>query len=86
MIGERQECLDTVERYRAAGVSHFIFMLFSPYSADEVQAFAEDPERLARFAREAKLLASLNHPTVAAIYGIHEVGGTHFLALELEFL
>jgi serine/threonine protein kinase len=33
-------------------------------------AFAADPERLARFEREAKLLASLNHPNIAAIYGL----------------
>src|ERR1700704_5663320 len=33
-------------------------------------AFAEDAERMARFAREAQLLASLNHPNIAAIYGI----------------
>ncbi|HXI12249.1 MAG TPA: protein kinase [Thermoanaerobaculia bacterium] len=47
-------------------------------------AFANDPERLARFAREAKLLASLNHPNVAAIYGLHQyAGGVHFLAMEL---
>jgi serine/threonine protein kinase len=45
--------------------------------------FASDPERLARFEREAKLLASLNHPNIAAIYGFHEVGGVRFLAMEL---
>ena len=42
MIGERQECLDTVARYVRAGVTHFIFMLFAPYFVDEVQAFAEE--------------------------------------------
>lgn len=47
------------------------------------EAFAADPERLARFAREAKMLASLNHPNVAAIYGLHEDGGIRFLAMEL---
>jgi serine/threonine-protein kinase len=50
-------------------------------------AFSEDPERLARFEREAKLLASLNHVNIAAIYGIHRAdAGTdtvHFLAMEL---
>jgi Tol biopolymer transport system component len=44
---------------------------------------AEDPERLARFEREAHLLASLNHPNIAAIYGLEEAGGKPFLALEL---
>jgi F420-dependent oxidoreductase-like protein len=42
MIGEKHECLDTVERYRRAGVTHFIFMSFAPYNADEMQAFAEE--------------------------------------------
>jgi serine/threonine protein kinase len=46
-------------------------------------AFASDPERLSRFEREAKLLASLSHPNVAAIYGLHEVEGIRFLAMEL---
>src|SRR6202158_1768 len=36
------------------------------------EAFAEDTERLARFEREAKVLASLNHPNIAAIYGVEE--------------
>lgn len=36
--------------------------------------FASDPERLARFEREAQLLASLNHPNIAAIYGLEESG------------
>jgi alkanesulfonate monooxygenase SsuD/methylene tetrahydromethanopterin reductase-like flavin-dependent oxidoreductase (luciferase family) len=42
MIGDKQECLDTIERYTKAGVTHFIFMLFAPYMLDELQAFAED--------------------------------------------
>src|SRR5262245_27811130 len=46
------------------------------------EAFAQDPERLARFEREAKLLASLNHPNVAGIYGVEEGQGTRFLVLE----
>ena len=45
--------------------------------------FAADPERLARFEREAKLLASLNHPNIASIYGLEEADGKRFLVLEL---
>ena len=47
------------------------------------EAFSEDPDRLARFEREAKLLASLNHPGIATIHGLHHVDGVHFLAMEL---
>ena len=46
-------------------------------------AFATDPDRLARFTREAQVLASLNHPNIAAIYGIEEAEGTRALVLEL---
>src|SRR5262247_1746671 len=45
-------------------------------------AFAQDPERLSRFEREAKLLASLNHPNIAAIYGLEEAEGHRCLVLE----
>ena len=45
--------------------------------------FAKDQERLARFAREAKLLASLNHPNIAAIHGLEEADGKRFLIMEL---
>ncbi|HEX3448360.1 MAG TPA: protein kinase, partial [Isosphaeraceae bacterium] len=47
------------------------------------RAFASDPERLARFRREARTLASLNHPNIAAIYGLEESGDMHCLVLEL---
>ena len=47
------------------------------------EAFAGDPERMARFEREAKLLASLNHPNIAAIYGLEQAEGKRFLVLEL---
>ena len=45
--------------------------------------FASDPERLSRFQREAQLLASLNHPHIAAIYGLEESNGVRALVLEL---
>jgi serine/threonine protein kinase len=44
---------------------------------------ARDVERLARFQREAEVLASLNHPHIAQIYGIEEAGGTTALVMEL---
>ncbi|MCI0439764.1 MAG: protein kinase, partial [Chloroflexi bacterium] len=47
------------------------------------EAFARDPDRLARFEREARLLASLNHPNIAAIHGLEEADGVRFLVLEL---
>ena len=47
------------------------------------EEFAQDEERLARFEREAKLLASLNHPNIATIHGLEEDSGTRFLVLEL---
>ena len=47
------------------------------------EAFAEDPDRLARFQREAQVLASLNHPNIAQIHGIEEAEGTRALVLEL---
>jgi serine/threonine protein kinase len=47
------------------------------------EEFAKDADRVARFQREAKLLASLNHPNIAAIHGLEEVDGTNFLVMEL---
>src|SRR5262252_7899880 len=45
--------------------------------------FTHDPERLARFRREAQVLASLNHPHIAQIYGLEEADGSQFLVLEM---
>src|SRR5262245_45632309 len=47
------------------------------------QEYVKDADRLVRFDREAKVLGSLNHPNVAAIYGIEEFDHTRFLILEL---
>jgi serine/threonine protein kinase/Tol biopolymer transport system component len=47
------------------------------------EAFSRDAERMARFEREAKILASLNHPNIASIYGLEDSGSTHALVMEL---
>jgi serine/threonine protein kinase len=45
--------------------------------------FVDEPERLARFQREAKMLASLNHPNIVTLHTFEEAGGVHFLTMEL---
>lgn len=50
------------------------------------QAFAQDQERVARFRREAQILASLNHPNIAAIYGLEEEAALGTVALAMEFV
>jgi Tol biopolymer transport system component len=47
------------------------------------EALAHDPERLARFQREAKMLASLNHPNIATIHGLEQSNSTSYLVMEL---
>jgi serine/threonine protein kinase len=46
------------------------------------EAFSRDAERVARFQREARVLAALNHPSIAGIYGVEEVDDRHFLVME----
>src|SRR3990172_12013060 len=46
-------------------------------------AFARDPDRMARFSREAQVLASLNHPNIASIHGLEESEGKRALVMEL---
>jgi Tol biopolymer transport system component/tRNA A-37 threonylcarbamoyl transferase component Bud32 len=48
-----------------------------------LDAFVADRERLMRFEREAKVLAALNHPRIATLYGMEEAAGRHFLVMEL---
>ena len=45
--------------------------------------FASDTDRVARFEREAKSLAAINHPNIAALYGLEQADGQHFLVMEL---
>jgi len=47
------------------------------------EAFAQNADWIARFEREAKVLASLNHPNIATLYGMEESSGKHFLVMEL---
>jgi eukaryotic-like serine/threonine-protein kinase len=47
------------------------------------EAFARDPDRMARFEREAKVLASLDHPNIACIYGLEDSSGTRALVMQL---
>src|SRR3954451_17577755 len=47
------------------------------------ESFVADPERVARFEREAQLLAALNHPHIASIYGLEHTGTAQFLVMEL---
>src|SRR3984893_6424233 len=47
------------------------------------EAFAHDADRLSRFQREAKMLAALNHPNIATIYGMEQSNGTGYLVMEL---
>jgi eukaryotic-like serine/threonine-protein kinase len=47
------------------------------------ESFASDPDRLARFQREAEVVASLNHPNIAGIYGLEDSDGVRALVMEL---
>src|SRR5947207_1964654 len=47
------------------------------------QVFAQNPERIERFEREARVLASLNHPSIAALYGLEAFENVRFLVMEL---
>ena len=66
-----------VYRARDTKLERDVAMKFLP------RAFMSDPERLARFEREARMLAALNHPNIGAIYGLERADGIQFLVLEL---
>lgn len=69
--------MGAVYRARDAKLNRDVAMKVLP------QEFAGDPERMARFSREAQVLASLNHPHIASIYGLEEAGGVRALVMEL---
>ena len=88
MIGKRFAHYEIVEKIGAGGMGEVYRARDTQLDRDVALkvlsgAFAADPERLARFEREAKLLASLNHPNIAAIYSIAREGELTGLALEL---
>ncbi len=66
-----------VWRARDTKLERDVAMKFLPHE------FAVDAERLARFEREARLLAALDHPNVASIFGLEEVEGHRFLVMQL---
>ncbi len=88
MIGKRLAQYEIVERLGAGGMGE-VWKARDTSLDREVaikvlpETFARDPDRLTRFEREAKLLASLNHPGIAAVHGLHVEDGVRFLAMEL---
>jgi len=69
-----------VSRARDAKLSRDVVLKFLP------EAFARDPQRLGRFQHEAQVLASLNHPQIAQVYGLEDSSGTSALIPEPLFL
>jgi serine/threonine protein kinase/Tol biopolymer transport system component len=78
-----------IERFLAAGGMGEVYGAHDTKLGRQVaikilpDSFTHDPERLARFRREAHVLAALNHPHIGAIYGLEEANGRQFLVLEL---
>jgi hypothetical protein len=88
MIGQRLSQYHITEKIGAGGMGEVYKARDTKLDRDVAikvlpEAFAENKERLARFEREAKLLASLNHPNIATLFDLQEHEGTHFLVLEL---
>jgi serine/threonine-protein kinase len=85
--GDRLGPYEIVEQLGAGGMGE-VWLATDPRLDRNVaikvlpQEFAADAERLARFEREAKLLAQLNHPNIAGVYGLEEADGQRFIAME----
>ena len=88
MIGRTLSHYEVLEKIGAGGMGE-VYRARDTKLGREVaikvlpEAFARDAERMARFEREARALASLNHPNIAAIYGLEQIDGVPFLVLEL---
>ncbi len=88
MIGESLGPYKIIEQLGAGGMGEVYRARDTKLDRDVAikvlpEDFATDPDRLARFEREAKLLASLNHANIGAIHGLEESDGVRFLVLEL---
>ena len=64
-------------------VARRYFLLQSHVPRARLEAFAQNEDRLARFEGEARLLAALDHPNIATLYGFEQSDGVHFLIMEL---
>ncbi|MEJ2722802.1 MAG: serine/threonine-protein kinase [bacterium] len=88
MIGKKLSHYEIVDKIGAGGMGEVFRARDMKLGRDVAlkilpEVFATDSERLGRFEREATLLASLNHPNIAAIYGLEQSGSHKFLVLEL---
>ncbi|MEE8608321.1 MAG: protein kinase [Nitrospiraceae bacterium] len=88
MIGKTLSHYHVVEKLGAGGMGEVYRATDTKLNRDVVlkvlpEAFASDQQRMARFQREAQVLASLNHPNIATIHGLEESGSVRALAMEL---
>jgi len=88
LLGKKLAHYEIVEKIGAGGMGEVYRATDTKLGRDVAlkllpAAFSHDTERLARFEREARTLASLNHPNIAAIYGLELDGEQRFLVMEL---
>ncbi len=88
MIGRKISHYSVTEKLGAGGMGEVYRATDTKLGRDVAlkvlpEVFANDAERMARFKREAQVLASLNHPNIASIYGLEEADGIRCLVLEL---
>ncbi len=88
MIGKKISHYNVTEKLGAGGMGEVYRATDTKLNRDVAlkvlpEVFANDAQRMARFSREAQVLASLNHPNIASIYGLEESGGVRCLVLEL---